>query len=391
MNTNISKLLLDKVINKIRANSTQRITFREYMELCLYDEEYGYYNSEKFNIGTQGDFFTSTSVSADFAQLLAIQLHQFWQLLGQPQCFQLVEMGAGEGYLAIHILLFLEQNYPHIIENLEYIIIEKSTSLKAKQQKLLSEKISSKIKVKWSILEELNDESIVGCFFSNELLDAMAIHLVTWRNKQLQEVYLSYENSHIQEIYDNLSTAKINDYFSKNGIKFSSVYPDNYRTEVNLQALNWLAKVAKKLQRGYLLTIDYGYTADKYYHPQRFQGTLKCYSSHRHHDNPYVNIGIQDITSHVNFTSLEQYGLDYGLDVIGIIPQAIFLMNLGLGDRLNQLSNANISLEEILSRRSQLHNLINPEGLGNFKVLLQTKKVPLKNENFPPQGFIKSP
>ena len=375
MNTNDSRYLLDKIIQKINTTPEQKITFAQYMDLCLYDPEYGYYHSNNLKIGKEGDFFTSASISPDFGELLAIQMEKFWHLLGKPKPFYLVEMGAGEGFLALNLLLFLADNYPDIIDNLEYIIIEKSTSLREQQKELLAQKLPDNIKVKWSYLDDLEDESIIGCFFSNELIDAMPVHLVRWQQEELQEIYLTNNNGKIEEVCDSLSTNKIADYFQQFDIIFSSAYPDNYQTEVNLAALDWLKSVSTKLKKGYILTIDYGYTADKYYHPQRFQGTLKCYYQHRHHNNPYVNIGNQDITSHINFTALQNYGLSLGLSNVDYIPQALFLIKLGLGDRLNDLSNGKIPLSKILSRRNQLHSLINPEGLGNFKVLLQSKKI----------------
>lgn len=375
MKTNDSHYLLDKIIQKIKTAPEQKITFAEYMDLCLYDPKYGYYNSPNLKIGIAGDFFTSASISSDFAELLAVQLWEFWQSLGKPKPFHLVEMGAGEGVLTSGILLFLLNNYAEIIDSLEYIIIEKSTSLQAQQKKHLAQQLADKIEIKWCDLADLPDESISGCFFSNELIDAMPVHLVTWKKEELQEIYLVNNNGKITEICDHLSTDKIINYFQQIDITFSSAYPDNYQTEVNLDALDWLKTVSSKLNQGYLLTIDYGYTAEKYYHPQRFQGTLKCYYQHRHHHNPYVNIGNQDITSHVNFTALQNYGLSLGLCNVDYTPQALFLMKLGLGDRLNDLSNGNTPFTEILSRRNQLHSLINPEGLGNFKVLLQSKNI----------------
>ena len=150
-------------------------------------------------------------------------------------------------------------------------------------------------------------------------------------------------------------------------------YPENYRTEVNLKALDWLENVTNKIKKGYLLTIDYGYNASKYYHPQRYQGTLNCYYQHRHHHNPYVNLGQQDITTHVNFTALEKQGQLLGLETLGLTKQGLFLMALGLGDRLSALSNGQYSLSDVLTRRDALHQLIDPTGLGGFQVLIQTK------------------
>ena len=388
MDIDTSKFLLEKVIATIDSNPKKRITFAEYMHLCLYDAEYGYYNYKNLKIGQEGaDFFTSTSISSDFGELLAIQLQEFWQVLGKPESFFLLEMGAGEGTLALNILSFLSKHHPDFISNLEYIIIEKSTVLKAKQKELLLNNLPSHIKIKWSTLEDFADKSIVGCFFSNELVDALPVNLVTWQEQELKEIYLTNRNGNLKEVYDVLSTYKISNYFKHIHINFSELYPENYRTEVNLQALDWLQTVTNKLKKGFLLTIDYGYLADKYYHPQRFQGTLKCYYQHRHHDNPYVNLGRQDITSHVNFTALEKYGEFFGLTKVAYTQQALFLMNLGLGDRLNELSDSKMSLAEMLSKRNQLHSLINPQGLGNFKILLQSKNLDLSNHKFSLIGF----
>ncbi|WP_373478603.1 class I SAM-dependent methyltransferase [Geminocystis sp.] len=381
--------LLEKIFEIIHNSPDKQITFAEYMDLCLYDSDYGYYNSEKIIIGNQGDFFTSPSLSTDFGELLAIQLEEFWQTLGKPSSFQLVEMGAGNGNLALTIINYILSHYPNFAHSLEYIIIEKSKALKTKQQDLLTNKFGNLIKLKWCDLDSISDNSITGCFFSNELIDAMSVHLITFREKQLQEIYLTENNSQLLTKYDSLSTNEIVNYFDTLSITFDSeTYPENYQTEVNLNSIQWLKQVFTKLKQGFLLTIDYGYNAQKYYHPQRSQGTLKCYYNHRHHDNPYVNIGSQDITSHVNFTALEKYGKFLGLSNLGYTKQALFLMNLGLGDRLNELSNGKISLTKILQRRQELHNLINPEGLGNFGVLLQGKNLIFTQSKTSWQGFI---
>jgi SAM-dependent MidA family methyltransferase len=156
----------------------------------------------------------------------------------------------------------------------------------------------------------------------------------------------------------------------------ASVYGDGYRSEVNLAALDWMSTVAQKLQRGYLLTIDYGYPAHRYYNPRRREGTLQCYYLHRYHNNPYINVGRQDLTAHVNFTALERQGELCGLDVVGFTQQALFLMALGLGDRIASLSanDAEVfDLATFLRRREALHQLIDPMGLGGFGVLVQSK------------------
>lgn len=152
-----------------------------------------------------------------------------------------------------------------------------------------------------------------------------------------------------------------------------SAYPDGYRSEINLAAGDWLSIVADRLQRGYVLTIDYGYPASRYYNPRRSQGTLQCYYHHRFHDNPYINIGRQDITAHVDFTALERWGERYNLKNIGFIQQGLFLMALGLGDRIAALSEQKQPLSQLLQHRDALHQLIDPTGLGGFGVLIQSK------------------
>jgi SAM-dependent MidA family methyltransferase len=387
-----TSLLVDKIFTKINHSPGQKITFAEYMEMCLYDPEFGYYNSHLTKIGNQGDFFTSASLSADLGELLAKQLYQFWQILDQPSSFHLVEMGAGEGVLAQVILNYISQEYPEFYQAVNYIIIEKSVSLRQKQQQLLNNFTKQGLNLHWCNWDDLADNSLVGCFFSNELVDAFPVHLVCLNNDLLQEIYITAKNNQLVAIKAEISTQKIIDYFKLINIQIDSdIYPANYQTEVNLEALLWLKKVSSKLKQGYLLTIDYGYTADKYYHPQRSQGTLQCYYQHRYHDNPLVNIGCQDLTSHVNFTALIKYGTMTSLNTLAYSKQALFLMSLGLGERLNALSNEQISLPLIWQRRNQLHQLINPEGLGGFGVLLQAKNLTCSQQEIPLLGFVDLP
>ena len=215
----------------------------------------------------------------------------------------------------------------------------------------------------------------MGCCFSNELVDAFPVHQIVINNEQLQEIYVTLEAG-LKETYGELSTSRIKDYFELVHIDLNNTnYPHNYRTEVNLAALDWLKTVSNKLQQGYLLTIDYGYQATKYYHPQRSQGTLQCYYQHRRHNNPYVNLGEQDITTHVDFTALENYGIQQGLDTICFTKLALFLMALGIGDRLFQLSSGKYNAIEVLQKRDALHQLIDPMGLGGFGVLIQGKNL----------------
>ena len=358
---------LQLIANRIATSPQRRITFAQYMDLVLYHPQYGYYASGKAMIGSQGDFFTSSSLGEDFAQLLAQQFVEIWEILGQPHPFRLVEMGAGTGLVAADVLRYLQQ-FPELLKSLEYIIIEKSSGLIAKQKELLSS-LGEPVNIKWKSWAEIPDASITGCCFSNELVDAFPVHQVVVEAGKLREIYVTED---ITEIRDNISTDRLVHYFDLINIT-PSTFPDGYRTEVNLAALDWLETVSQKLKQGYLLTIDYGYTAERYYSPQRSQGTLQCYYQHRRHNNPYINIGHQDLTAHANFTALERQGERCGLHKLGFTQQGMFLMALGLGDRLSDLASGQYSFQEVLQRRDALHQLIDPAGLGGFGVLVQSK------------------
>ncbi len=388
-------VLSEIICQQIEANPQKRITFAEYMDLVLYHPQRGYYATEAVNIGKQGDFITSPHWGPDFGELLAEQLREIWQILKKPRPFTVVEMGAGQGILAANILSYLHEQDEKLWEVLEYVIIEKSAGMREEQKQRLNTD-----KVKWRTWDEIEEESLIGCFFSNELIDALPVHQVLVEDKQLKEVYVTAKrltNSEIKfvETTGEISTNKIAEYFELLGIDLRSDVDSGYRSEVNLAALDWLDAVGKKWQRGYILTIDYGYSAERYYHPNRREGTLQCYYQHRRHNDPYWNIGMQDLTAHVNFTALEKQGNLLGLKNVGFTQQGLFLMALGLGDKLNQLSTeSGLSISEVLTRREALHSLMDPMGLGGFGVLVQSKGlnpeeegVKLKGLNVPPMRF----
>ncbi len=380
---------LEKIIqNRIQANPKKRITFAEFMELALYHPSEGYYSSGQVGIGKAGDFFTSVSLSADFGELLAEQLAEMASVLNSPQPFQVIEMGAGLGNLANDILSYWQVKHPELLQIIEYTIIEESTALIEKQKALLQPWLNQGVDLNWKNWAEIPDQSIIGCCFSNELIDAFPVHQVIWQDGQLQEIYVTESSEKWTEVIAELSTLKILDYFQQLNIDFNSGnYPEGYQTEVNLQALDWLKTVSKKLKQGYLLTIDYGYSATQYYHPQRSQGTLQCYYQHRLHSNPYINVGLQDITAHVDFTTLENQGELLRLEKLAFTQQCLFLMSLGLGDRLVELSSGKYNILEIMQRRDALHQLIDPRGLGKFGVLLQAKGLTSEQKARSLKGF----
>ena len=406
--------LYDVARSLIAKSANQRITFAEYMDLVLYHPEHGYYATKAVDMGRQGDFFTSPHLGSDFGELLAEQFVQMWDILERPIPFTLLELGAGQGLLAADILSYLYRQYPDFFAALEYVIVERSDALRQEQEQRLQGLLDiplaadntdktryKKLQLRWATLEEIPTSSIIGCCFSNELVDALPVHQFTIARGQLQEIYVTTKEKTANtldlfaEVTDEPSTSLLAAHFDLVKIELpSNAYPDGYRSEVNLAALDWLTMVADRLQHGYLLTIDYGYPASRYYSPARHQGTLQCYYQHLRHNNPYTYIGRQDITAHVDFTALELWGEVCGLHKIGFTQQGLFLMALGIGKRIANLSstsNQARGLASLLQRRDALHQLIDPLGIGGFGVLIQSKGLteaetthPLKGLNFSP-------
>jgi SAM-dependent MidA family methyltransferase len=376
------------IASQISSHPQKRITFAEYMNLALYHPEQGYYATNQVNIGSQGDFFTSPHLGADFGELLAKQFCQMWEVLGRPVPFSLVEMGAGQGILAGDILRYLHKYHFEFFSALDYIIVEKSSALRREQQQRLSN-----FPLRWCEWEEIPANSLVGCCFSNELIDAFPVHQVIWEQGELKEIYVTLgKEGEFVEVTGEVSTNRLVEYFDFLEIDLAkNAYPEGYRTEVNLLALDWLSMISEKIQRGYLLTIDYGYPAHRYYSLGRSLGTLQCYYRHSHHNDPYINIGRQDITAHVDFTSLEKWGELCGLRRLGFTQQGLFLMALGLGDRISSISDSNATnfqdIQKVLQRRDSLHQMINPMGLGGFGVLLQCRGLMEEEIAQPLQGF----
>lgn len=342
------------------------IPFSDYMQHCLYHPQYGYYMRNRQRIGSQGDFFTSSSVHRLFGMLIARQLVQMWELLGSSE-FTIVEQGAGEGHLALDILDTLMVDAPRMYGQVRYQIVEISADNCQRQAAILS---VHQGKVEWCPFEHVAD--IDGCFLSNELVDAFPVALVEKHSDGYSEVFVVEHDGVLSE---ELRPAgpQFEEHFRALGVEPAV---DN-RAEVSLSATTWIQDVAKKLRRGFVLTIDYGYPAVELYAPFRRHGTLLCYHQHIANDNPYQNPGCQDITSHVDFTLLQHFGSAAGLQTVYFGEQYRFLIGLGFIEELIQLQARETDENKALALRMTLKNLILPDGgMGEiFKVLIQGKGV----------------
>ena len=313
--------LTDIIIQSIQNNGP--ISFRDFMEMALYYPDLGYYVSEGDKIGNSGDYFTSPTLTPMFGEFICKQIIEMWQMLGEKR-FAIIEYGAGNGFLCRDILESLQNNFS-MYDNLDYFIIEKSCSMREKQKKILPKK------VQW--IENIHQLSnISGCILSNELIDNFAVHAVVMQD-ELMEVFIDYDNEFCE--LQKSADENLKNYFTELGI----ILPRGFRTEVNLQALQWIKEIAEVLQKGFVLTIDYGCTSDELYSSNKRCGSVLCYHKHTINDSPFKNIGEQDITAHVNFSALKLWGNKNNLQCCGYTSQAQFLRSLGIMNKLREMES----------------------------------------------------
>ncbi|MFQ3589459.1 MAG: SAM-dependent methyltransferase, partial [Chloracidobacterium sp.] len=321
-------------------------------------------------IGRAGDFYTASSVSNHFGRLLARQVRAAWQSLDQPVDFTVVECGAGTGHLAADLLTELQTSEPSCFRQLRYVICESSAAMRAEQAARLA---GISAQVAWSELEALADRPITGLLLSNELVDALPVHRLTYRDGQCLEAFVTVSNKRLQLIWETPTQPEaFADYMTKGALALTQ----DTQYEVALDAVAWLEKAAAALARGYLVTIDYGGTGE--YLSGRPSGSLRCFSHHQLSDDVFANIGRQDITADVNFSALINYGMAFGLQTVQLTRQTDYLIKLGLLDMLQETTLMDDTPESLKSRLALKHFLV-PGGFGDrFKVLVQ-----VKGENLP--------
>ena len=353
------------VIQQHIVDAGGKIAFADYMQLCLYTPGLGYYSAGNQKFGQHGDFTTAPEISPLFSQTLARHIQDVRQQLAE---FNLLEFGAGSGKMAGDILLQLDKD-DALPEH--YYIIEASADLQTRQRKYLAQNIPDLFKkVIW--LEQL-PEQFVGVIVANEVCDAMPVHRLHFDQAAWHECYVTIDDGVLQWLDGPISNAALSqraDLISRDDSQA------DYFAEVNLAAEGWVASLAECLKQGAIFIIDYGHDRASYYHPQRRQGTLMCYYQHQGHDNPLILPGLQDITSHVEFTALAEMAQASGLDVEGFQAQADFLLAGGITELLEAMSSDNVTIDS-LQHTTAIKRLTLPSEMGeSFKILTLTKDLP---------------
>ncbi|MDD5241017.1 MAG: SAM-dependent methyltransferase [Sulfuricella sp.] len=325
------------------------IPFSRFMELALYAPGLGYYSAGMNKFGSSGDFVTAPEISALFGRSLA---RQAAQILTETRG-DILETGAGLGRLAFDLLTELGQ-----LDQLpkRYFILEISADLRQRQQRLLAPFAP---RVTW--LDAL-PASFSGLILGNEVLDAMPVDLVAWREDGVYQRGVTWENGEFQWHERKLASGELFDHAVK------LTLPPGIVSEIGLAARGFIASLAGMLEKGVILMLDYGFGQSEYYHPQRETGTLMCHYRHHAHDDPFTLPGLQDITAHVDFTAIAEAGLSHGLDLLGYTNQAYFLLNCGITDLLARASPEQTNT--YLPLAAQAQKLLNPAEMGElFKAI----------------------
>jgi SAM-dependent MidA family methyltransferase len=344
------------------------ITFAEYMRECLYHPVHGYYSQPEAR--RFADYYTSVDVHPIFGRLLARQFAEMWEQLERPADFTLVEAGAGAGRLAGHVLDFSRVKLPDFYKCARYVAVERSPSRCDQVASRLAGFIQEG-KCQTSI--EVPALIPAGCLFSNELLDALPVHRVLQHQGKLQEVFVTSDGASFSEMVAPLSTCAISEYFAAQRITLQ----EGQHAEAALEACDWISEIARRLQRGFVLTIDYGHEAADLFDAHHMSGTVLAYTHHQAHENVYAAPGEQDLTAHVNFTALRQCGQRNALEPLALVSQTAFLLALGKKNEFADLYDDGMDETDRVRARLRLKMLIYPEGMGErFQVLVQQKGVP---------------
>lgn len=347
-----SEVLIEQLVSAIETTGG-RIAFDDYMRRTLYTPGLGYYSGGSRKFGVEGDFVTAPELSPLFSHCLARQCAQVLHGLHQPE---ILEFGAGTGTMATEILLELERlrQLPE-----RYLILELSAELRLRQQQTLQQAAPHLFaRVEW--LDSL-PHTFNGVILANEVLDAMPVHRICYRQGQWQEQFVGWSGERFTwQLADTSPT------IPDSVLTALPEVPEGYCTELAVEARQWVAQLGKCLQQGLILLIDYGFPRHEFYHPQRSDGTLMCHYRHRAHGDPFVYPGLQDITAHVDFTAVAEAALEADLSVYGYTSQAMFLLGCGLTDMIEGIEED----AERIRLAQQVKTLTLPSEMGElFKVM----------------------
>jgi SAM-dependent MidA family methyltransferase len=327
------------------------LPFETFMELALYAPGLGYYSAGGTKIGAGGDFTTAPQISDLFSTCVA---HQCVDVLARTGG-SILELGAGTGRMAAAVLETLAS-----MDALpdHYAILEVSADLRDRQRERI-ERLPPDLRRRVVWFDTLPAQPVRGVILANEVLDALPCHRIVIRNGRVRALGVARadDDSFVEREH------AVDEPFAASWERLARdlpyELPDGYRTELCVRVAPWIASLADCLERGVMLLFDYGLPRAHYYHPQRSQGTLRCHFKQLAHDDPFVNVGVQDITAWVDFTRVAEAADAAGLQVRGFATQAAFLLGLGIEGLVRDVRQA-----------SEARQLLMPGEMGEvFKAM----------------------
>ena len=334
------------------------ISFERFMELALYEPGLGYYSAGSTKLGEAGDFITAPEISPLFSRCLAAQCIEVLDRLGGGD---ILEFGAGSGTMASDVLaeLAAQNRLPG-----RYYILEVSADLRERQRATLQQRVPQLLeRVEW--LDRLPE--LRGVILANEVLDALPVQRFRMRGTQVNAVGVTWQLGKLDwsEVHaDAHLEAAVRAIEKETGAPL----PDGYLSEINLRLGPWIAGIAQSLKEGVALFIDYGLPQREYYRAERREGTLLCHYRHRFHDDPLINVGVQDIGAWVDFTAVASAAVDAGMSIAGFTTQAHFLIGAGIEHFMADIATRPVTERVQLARQAMVLTL--PGEMGErFKVI----------------------
>ncbi|HSG86217.1 MAG TPA: SAM-dependent methyltransferase [Candidatus Limnocylindrales bacterium] len=338
------------------------ITFAHFMATALYDPDHGYYRTAEARPTRSGDFLTAAELHPVFGRMIGRQLTEAWERLGRPDPFVLREDGAGSGTLGLAVHAGLVADGSGLAEVLRYLPVELNEHRLAELRRRFADAGLEAC----LLAPDAASGRFTGAILANELLDALPVHRLTVVDGALREILVGWDGRFV-DVIAAPSTPALAARLEAEGV----VLAEGQRAEVSLAIDPWLSAASTALERGLIVVIDYGHPAAELYGPDRREGRLRAYVRHTVHGDPYVHVGRQDLTAHVDLTAVERAAEAAGLDLLGTTSQAEFLAGLGLGE---VLASAGLGpLDEAaayLELRAAVVRLIDPRAMGGFKVVL---------------------
>jgi SAM-dependent MidA family methyltransferase len=367
------------------------ITFARFMEIALADPGHGYYATSDDRPTRSGDFLTAPELHPIFGATIARSLDEQWRALDRPDPFVFMELGAGSGTLALDVLRGLAAGGSGLVEALCYEPIELLPARVARIRERIEaagfRHPAAGAPVEGAPVEAAADgqaslpggaqpRSDRGAFLANEFFDALPVHRVEERDGRLVELFVGWSTDAggtFVEVPGEPSTPALAERFAAEGVGLS----DGQRAEVCLELDRWIELATGRFERGFGLVIDYGREARDLYGPGRAGGTLRAYWGHHAHADPFVAIGHQDITAHVDFTAIERAAAGRGWRTAGLTTQAEFLAGSGLGELLGaRQADPTLEASDYLALRASVMRLLDPAALGGFRVLVLGRGLP---------------